>query len=164
MTTSRKRHLPWGTILRIAVLFLSQILFQKLSRKRPLLKFLNDRDQQPMSRPRPTFYWSVIWHILLFSVSHKRLCGMIRRMIVKKPLHECHKSSVFDSAEQACWQIIFDLQKKTAVIRSVGKKVARNIDVRCDQESFNSFKHYSMHKIVASCLFAYVFASFKLVM
>ena len=51
-----------------------------------------------------------------------------------------------------------------AVIRSVGKKVDCNIDARCDVESFNSFKHYSMHKIVASCLFAYVFASFKLVM
>ena len=48
-----------------------------------------------------------------------------------------------------------------ALVRSVGKKVDCNIDARCDVESF---KHYSMHKIVASCLFAYVFASFKLVM
>ena len=39
-----------------------------------------------------------------------------------------------------------------AVVRSVGKKVDCNINARCDVESFNSFKHYSMHKIVASCL------------
>ena len=44
-TTSRKRPPP----VSLAVLLLSQILFQKLSRKRPLLEFLN----QPRSLFRP---------------------------------------------------------------------------------------------------------------
>ena len=42
-TTSRKRP----PSVSVAVLLLSQILFQKLSRKRPLLEFLN--------QPRPLF-------------------------------------------------------------------------------------------------------------
>ena len=47
-----------------------------------------------------------------------------------------------------------DLQKKMAVIGSVGKKVDCNIDARCFVQSFNSFKHYSMWNIIANRLFA----------
>ena len=47
----------------------------------------------------------------------------------------------------------FDLQKKMVVIRSVGKKVYRNIDAKCYVQSFNSSKRSSMWNIIASCLF-----------
>ena len=60
-------------------------------------------------------------------------------MIERKPLLECYKSSVFKSVDQAWQQIMaFDLQQKMVVIRSVGKKVYCNIDVKCYVQSFNS--------------------------
>ena len=56
------------------------MVFQKLSRKRPVLNFLNDRD---------------LFLNQKFDISDHPA------MIVRKPLLECHKSSVFKSADQA---------------------------------------------------------------
>ena len=75
-------------------------------------------------------------------------------MIERKPLLECYKSSVFKSVDQAWQQIMaFDLQQKMVVIRSVGKKVYCNIDVKCYVQSFNSSKRSSVWNIIVSCLF-----------
>ena len=64
VTTSHKRPPPVSDHFVITVLFLSQMLFLELSRRRALLKFLK--------RARPVFRPEVSY-ILLFSVSGKRL-------------------------------------------------------------------------------------------
>ena len=57
----------------------------------------------------------------------------------KTILLKCHKSSVFNSADQVCRQITaVDLQKEMAVIQSVSKNVNCNIDAKCNVQTFNS--------------------------
>ena len=94
VSTSHWRRRP-----HITVLFLSQMLFQKLSRKRPLIKFLNDPDH--------FFNQQFDIFCFLFPVSDHLAWS---RMTVRKPFLECHKSSVssvFDSADQTCWQLTY---------------------------------------------------------
>ena len=94
VSTSHWRRRP-----HITVLFLSQMLFQKLSRKRPLIKFLNDPDH--------FFNQQFDIFCFLFPVSDHLAWSP---MTVRKPFLECHKSSVssvFDSADQTCWQLTY---------------------------------------------------------
>ena len=79
--------------------FVSQMLFQKLSRKRPLIKFLNDLDH--------FFNQQFDIFCFLFPVSDHLAWS---RITVRKPFLECHKSSVssvFDSANQTCSQLTY---------------------------------------------------------
>ena len=89
----------WRPRPHITVLFLSQMLFQKLSRKLPLIKFLNDLDHF-FNQQFDIFYF-------LFPVSDHLAWSP---MSVRKPFLECHKSSVssvFDSADQTCWKLTY---------------------------------------------------------
>ena len=99
-TTSRKRLL-----CKYPVLFVSQILFQKLSRNH-YLNFLNDRDQFLVQK-------FDVFFCFVFRVSDHPTGSLI--IVIKTMARMAQKFSVvsffLNTADQACWQIItVDLQ------------------------------------------------------
>lgn len=93
-------------------MFLSQIQFQNLSHKRPLLKFLK--------WPRPPFR-PEIGHLLLFSVSSKQPPNHTWSLEIITQMSQ--KKSVFNSGHQDCLQIItVNIQKWWLWLKSVDKQ------------------------------------------
>ena len=88
-------------------------LVSQLSRKWPLLKYLNNHDHFLTQKFE-------IFYCFLFPISNhpKWSC-----MIVRKPWLECHKSSVFDSTDRpsVLTDIAVNLQKRWLYLWPVGK-------------------------------------------